>query len=124
MSYEARDTVREEVLVAVHDTLTITKTVTIRENEAGDTIRMTTVTDRERIRSVADMRSRKEEVKVVADSVYVAQRDSVRVQGSGFVAQGESRLSGWLSVLRMCSFILLLLIVLVILVKVKRLFNC
>ena len=55
------------MIVAVFDTITITKTITIRENENGDTLRMTTVTDRERVRSMSDVRSKKEDVYVRTD---------------------------------------------------------
>ena len=34
-----RDTVREEVVVAVHDTLREVTTIIIRQNEAGDTVK-------------------------------------------------------------------------------------
>ena len=81
---------RDSVVVAVHDTLTITKTVTIRENENGDTVRMTTETDRERVRSISDVRSKKEEVRVVRDTVYVERRDSVEVSSSRFQVSGDS----------------------------------
>ena len=81
MKAEVRDSSRvEQVMVAVHDTLTITKKVTIRENENGDTVRMTTETDRERVRSISDVRSKKEEVRVVRDTVYVERKDSVLVK--------------------------------------------
>lgn len=91
MKAEVRDSSRvEQVMVAVHDTLTITKTVTIRENENGDTVRMTTETDRERVRSISDVRSKKEEVRVVRDTVYVERRDSVEVSSSRFQVSGDS----------------------------------
>ena len=84
LTAEVRDSLRvEQVMVAVHDTLTITKTITIRENEQGDTVRMSVVTDRERVRSRADVRSKKEEVRVVRDTVYVAVRDSTDVRSYG-----------------------------------------
>ena len=74
------DTVREQVMVAVHDTLTITKTITIRENEHGDTIRMNTVMDRERIRDRAAVKDKEEKVVVKTDTVYIEHRDSVFVE--------------------------------------------
>ena len=72
-----RDTVREEVALMVHDTIREVTTITIRQNEAGDTLKVVQVTDRDCIRSKADVRSKKEVVRVERDTVYVAVRDSV-----------------------------------------------
>ena len=81
LTAEVRDSLRvEQVMVAVHDTLTITKTITIRENEQGDTVRMSVVTDRDCSRSMYDVRSKKEEVRVVRDTVYIEKRDSLLVK--------------------------------------------
>ena len=74
-----RDTVREEVALMVHDTIREVTTITIRQNEAGDTLKVVQVTDRDRIRSKADVRSKKEVVRVERDTVYVAVRDLVQV---------------------------------------------
>jgi len=75
-----RDTVREQVVVEVHDTLREVTTITIRENERGDTVFRSEVTDRDRIRSKADVRSKKEVVRVERDTVYVERRDSILVK--------------------------------------------
>lgn len=48
----------------VYDTLRKVAIITIRQNEAGDTIRMNTVTDRDYIRSMADARSKREMVQI------------------------------------------------------------
>ena len=78
---EVRDSSRvEQVMVAVHDTIVETTTITIRENEQGDTVRMSVVRDRDRVRSMSDVRSKKEEVRVVRDTVYVEKRDSLLVK--------------------------------------------
>ena len=74
----------------VHDTITITRTITVQTNDKGDTLRVNTETDRERIRSKADVRRQKVETKVIRDTVYIEQRDSVLVQEF----QGSSRGSG------------------------------
>ena len=51
MTAETKDSVRvEQVMVAVHDTIMETTTIIVRESELGDTLRMTTVTDRVRVR--------------------------------------------------------------------------
>ena len=47
----SRDSVRvEQVMEAVHDTIVETTIITIRENEQGDTLRVSTVTDRLRVK--------------------------------------------------------------------------
>ena len=78
---EVRDSLRvEQVMVAVHDTLTITKTITIRENEQGNTVRMSVVTDRDRVRDRSQLRDKSEKLIVRVDTVYVERRDSVLVK--------------------------------------------
>ena len=67
-------------MVEVHDTIREVTTITIRQNEAGDTLKVVQVTDRDRIRSKADVRSKKEVVRVERDTVYVAVRDSILVK--------------------------------------------
>ena len=81
-----RDTVREQVMVAVHDTIREVTTITVQLGQAGDTVRVAQVTDRDRIRSKADVRSKREVVRVERDTVYIAVRDSVssfRIQVPG-----------------------------------------
>lgn len=82
-------------MVAVHDTLTITKTITNRENEQGDTVRMSVVTDRDwvRDRSMYDVRSKKEEVRVVRDTVFIERRDSVVVRDAANISHHTSAIS-------------------------------
>lgn len=83
MSEIRSDTLREQVVVTVFDTVTITKTITIRENEAGDTLRMTTVTDRERVRMMAGVRSKREDVNVRKDTVYIEREAEKTVAAAG-----------------------------------------
>ena len=80
-SSEFRDSVKVES-VAVSDSVMEVTTVTIRENEHGDTLRMTTVTDRTRIRDRE--RAKGVEVKVVEkhDTVFVQKTDSVLVSNT------------------------------------------
>ena len=76
---EVRDTVRETVLVAVHDTLQEVVTITIDRNEAGDTLRLEKVTDRTRSRSRDAQQAIRSQRTVERDSVST-QRDSVAVE--------------------------------------------
>ena len=63
--------------VVEHDTLVEVTTVTIRENERGETVRVSTVTDRERVRDRA--LSRDSRVKIKVGTVYIERRDSTVV---------------------------------------------
>lgn len=55
-AYSLQDTLREQVVVTVIDTIKEETTITIRESETGDTLRMTTVTDRERVRDRSQLK--------------------------------------------------------------------
>ena len=107
--------------MAVCDSITETTTITIRENEQGDTIRMSVVTDRDRSRSMYDVRSKMEEVRVVRDTVYIEHRDSVMVQEIAGRAgnDGEARASPWVSALKWIFWIIVGLSALIIIVKLK-----
>ena len=116
---ETRDTVHEQVMVAVYDTLMVTKTITIRENEAGDTIRMTTIMDRERVRSMADVRSKKEESRVVVDSIYIERNDSIRTQNARFTAREDSQSFSLVSVLKWVLAVMVVLSMLIVIARLK-----
>ena len=59
-----------------------TKTITITKNVDGDTLRLTQITDRTRASAMSDVRSKKEDVRVRVDTVYVEKRDSSYVQNT------------------------------------------
>lgn len=69
----------DSVTVIIRDTLREVTTITIRENEQGDTLRVSTVTDRERL-TTRDL-VRATEVKIVEriDTVYIL-KDSINVE--------------------------------------------
>ena len=115
---EVKDSSRvEQVMVAVCDSIAETTTITIRENEQGDTICMSMVTDRDRSRSMYDVRSKKEEVRVVRDTVFVAVRDSVYVsQNSQKTLKSASPET---SALKWIFWIIVGLSALIIIVKLK-----
>ena len=120
---DSRDSVRvEQILVAVHDSLTITKTITIRENENGDTIRVNMVTDRERIRDRAAVKDVEEKVVVKTDTVYIAVRDSTSVTTAAS-APSASRTSTFISALKWVFWIIVCVTVFIIVLKVTRVFN-
>ena len=120
-----RDTLNEQVIVAVFDTITITKTITIRENENGDTLRMTTVTDRERIRSMSDVRSKKEDVYVRTDTVYIEKEadktvavagPNVEIDKDGNVTKRVNRVA---QTLKWLFLTLVAVIAIIILIRIK-----
>ena len=108
----------------VHDTLTITKTITIRENERGDTVRMSVVTDRERSKAEvrglrAEVRSKRAEVRSQKDEVR-SQKDEVR----GLRVEGAAtRTSLVVSALKWVFWIIIAIITLTITVTITRVFR-
>ena len=64
----------------VHDTIREVTTITIRQNEAGDTLKVVQVTDRDRLRDRSQLRDKSEKLIVKTDTVYVAVRDSILVK--------------------------------------------
>ena len=108
---------RESVVVAVHDTVMETKTITITKNVDGDTLRLTQITDRTRASAMSDVRSKKEDVRVRVDTVYVEKRDSSYVQNTNGT---RSRDSPVVSGLRWVFWIIIGLIVLIVLIVVIK----
>ena len=70
---------RDSVVVAIRDTVREVTTITIRENEQGDTLRVSTVTDRLRGRSRDAIATQRTKQEIVRDTVYIERRDSVTV---------------------------------------------
>ena len=66
--------------VAVHDTIVEVTTVTIRENEAGDTVRIAQLTERTRTSVRNRINDVQERVAVRTDTVYIERHDSVEVK--------------------------------------------
>ena len=71
---------RDSVVIAERDTLKEVTVITVDRNEAGDTVRVSSVTDRTR----ASSRDRVKDVKVKViertDTVYIEHKDSVEVK--------------------------------------------
>lgn len=116
--YETRDTVVEQVMVELHDTIREVTTITVATNGAGDTLKVVQVTDRERAASRDRMHDVKEKVVVKTDTVFVERRDSVRVQG--FQGSSVSRASPVVSALRLVLWIVIALAGLVVIIKIRR----
>ena len=123
-SAELRDSSRvEREVVAVHDTIMEVTTIHIQTNEAGDTLKVAQVTERDRVRDRTGFKVQDSRVAVKRDTVYVEKRDSVLVQTNTNLTNGTNRPSGFIQALRWIFWILVCVIVLVIIIKVTRLFN-
>ena len=77
------------VALEVVDTVKEVTMITVRENEAGDTVRLVQVTERERVRSRERAQEVVEKVVVRVDTVYVERRDSVVVERPSAVVAGS-----------------------------------
>ena len=115
--YETRDTVVEQVMVEVHDTIREVTTITVATNDAGDTLKLTTVTDRFRGRAMADVRSKKEDVRVRVDTIYVERRNSVATTDRTY---SRARASPVVSGLKWVFWIIISFIVLIISLQFRR----
>lgn len=115
---EVRDTVREEVMVFVRDTLRETTVITVDRNEAGDTTFTSVVTDRERIRDRTAVRDREEKLVVRTDTVYIQKVDSLYVEKAvGLGDNDSSKKSGFVSALKWIFWILVAVGVLLVIIK-------
>lgn len=115
---------RDSVVVECRDTLKEVTTVTVQLDAVGDTVKVSTVTDRTRA-SVRD-RVRDAEVKIVEriDTVYVAVRDSTSVKEiAGRAGNDGSARSSPLSYLKWVFWIIVSITVLLIVIKLFNLFK-
>lgn len=118
---DSRDSVRvEQVMVAVHDTIVETTTIIVRENEQGDTLRLSKVTERDRIRDRAEVREQQERVVVQHDTVFVAVRDSTSVESH---TESTERTESWPSALaRALKWIFWIIVSLTVFIIIIKLF--
>ena len=114
-----RDTVREQVIVAVYDTLREVTVVTVDRTEAGDTLRVAQVTDRFRGRDRAAVAEVKEKIVVRTDTVYMAVRDSSFVQNTNG-PNNTNRASPVVSSLKWVFWIIVAVIGLVLVLRLGR----
>lgn len=116
---DTKDTMREQVMVAVHDTLREVTTISVQMNETGDTVFKSMVTERDRLRWLSDVREKKEEARVVIDSVHIERNDSVRTQNARLTSRGENWSSSLVSVLKWVVAVMVVLSMLIIIVRLK-----
>ena len=119
MTNEKRDSVRiEQLMVAVHDTIVETTTITVRENEAGDTLGWSRVTERDRVRDRDNRAAVWMKTEVKTDTVVVERRDSVNIRSPA--TGGESGRTALHSILKWCFAIIIGLIALTMVLKIRR----
>ena len=99
----------------MRDTLREVTTITIDRNDKGDTLKVVQVTDRERTRSMSDVRRKMEDVRIVRDTVYIEKRDSVYVQNTNFTNPTNKK-AGFLTYVKWifaltCAVIVLILVI-------------
>ena len=76
-----RDSSRvEKEVVAVHDTIMEVTTIHIQTNDAGDTLKVAQVTERDRVRDRTGFKVQDSRVVVKTDTVYIEKRDSVEIR--------------------------------------------
>ena len=108
-------TARDSVMVELRDTLKEVTTVTVQLNETGDTVKVSTVTDRTRASDRSQLRDKSEKLIVRVDTVYVERRDSVLVKNSN-----QARASPLLKNLKWIFWIVVGLIALTMVLKIRR----
>ena len=116
--HETRDTVVEQVMVEVHDTIREVTTITVATNDAGDTLKVVQVTDRERAASRDRKHDVKEKVVVKTDTVFVERRDSVST--TDFTDRTEGKSTRLQKTLRLVLWIIIALAGLVVIIKIRR----
>ena len=122
MAEVRHDSLREEVSQDLNENLTEHEVIT-EAVICNDSIKVERITDRVTVRErLARREAKKEEVRVVRDTVYVAVRDSTEVRNYG-VSESRSRASPVVSVLKWIFRILICVIVLVIVFKLTKFIN-
>lgn len=121
----------DSVVVEHCDSLLELTTVTIQTNDKGDTLKISTITDRTSVRERDRVRFRAENMNVRVDTVYVV-KDSIVVKDSlvmkklplGVRKDGgsgkNSLIAAVTSSLKWLFFVLLAILAIIILFRVKR----
>ena len=105
-------------MVAVHDTIREVTTITVQTNDAGDTVKVVQITDRDRARNREAVRVKEERLVVRTDTVYIEKRDSVYVQTNTGLTNDTKKKSGFLTYVKWIFALICAVVVLIITVKV------
>ena len=114
------NSVSQRMVVVVVDTLKETTTITLRESDSGDTLRITTVTDRLRASTRDRYHDVQEKVIVRTDTVYIERQaqNTVAVAGSSTEISPDGTIRPRGVILKWIFFILLAVIVLLVIIKI------
>lgn len=107
-------------MVAVHDTIMEVTTITVDRNEIGDTLRVSTVTDRLRGRSRDAIAVQKTKTELRVDTIYIEKRDSIEIRSRPSVGGGQSGGTALHKTLRWIFWIIIGLIALVITIRIVK----
>ena len=108
---------RDSVVVAVHDTVMEVTTITVDRNENGDTVRVSTVTDRLRGWRRDAIARQRTKVVIEKDTVFIEKRDSIEIRSR---PDGQSGGTALHSILKWVFAIVIALIGLVIVLRIRR----
>ena len=120
----------DSVVVESSDTVRETTTITIvlrqaqEPDEAPDTLKISTVTDRTTVRDRSQLRVKSEKLKVETDTVYIEREaeKSVAVAGPGTEFDEQGNIRHQPSYIRLLKWLFLTLIALTALIIVIRIF--
>ena len=89
---------RDSVFVEMRDTVKEVTTVTVQLGAAGDTVKVSSVTDRERVRNRDAIARQWTKTEVRVDTVYIEKRDSIEIRSrsGGQSGAGLNRTLKWL----------------------------
>ena len=116
-TYETRDSSMAERVV-VMDTVKEVTTITVDRNEAGDTVRVSTVTDILRGRSRDAIAVQRTKTEVQRDTIVVEKRDSVFIKNTN-LANPTNKASPVVSSLKWIFAIIVAVIALIIVIKIR-----
>lgn len=118
-TYETRDSFEAERVV-VMDTVKEVTTITVDRNEIGDTLRVSTVTDRLRARNRDAIAVQKTKTELRVDTIYIEKRDSIEIRSRPSVGGGQSGGTALHKTLRWIFWIIIGLIALVITIRIVK----
>ena len=130
-AYSLQDTVREQVVVTVYDTITITKTITVvlrqaqEPSEPDDTVRVTQITDKTKATTRDRYHDVQEKVVVRTDTLYIEREAEKTVAVAGpnteIDEQGNvtKRVNRFAQSLKWLFLTLVAVIAIIILMKIK-----
>ena len=106
-------------MVAVHDTIRELTTITVQTNDAGDTLKVVQITDRDRARNREAVRDKEERLVVRTDTVYIEKRDSVYIQNTNLTNQTNKK-SGFLTYVKWIFALVCAIVVLILVIRFGR----